>query len=247
MPIVFVVCIPIVTLPHVPTTSCLRRSRLSASIKLGSRSCICSCRKPTLFELLQQMSSHGSEKGRASEDLGRSSSWGADRRGEYRTRLRREASAGSERTGDWQWVRQPEAQWSASGGATDRSDHSTPWTLWERVQDKRTRQEGDAMSVRSDSKQSWGNRGYRPVEPARAEQDCPPREWERYPQVDPAPACEQAPTYTQEEKRAGAPWQSWTAATHSWAPASWSWHESGAKSDYGPYWKQERAWSESGS
>ena len=71
------------------------------------------------------------------------------------------------------------------------------------------------MSVQSDSKQSWGKRGYRQVESARAEQDCPARHWERYPRVDPAPRCEQAPTYTQEEKRAGAPWQSWV-------PAPWS-------------------------
>ena len=171
----------------------LFRSHLSASTELGSCMCIASCRKSGLLKLLKQMSSHGSEKRRASEDPGRSSSWGADRRGEYQTRPRREASAGSQRTDDWQWVRQPATQWSASGGAMDRSDYSTPWTLWERVQEKRSRQEGDAMSVQSDSKQSWGKRGYRQMESARAEQDCPARHWERYPDVDPAPTCEQTP------------------------------------------------------
>ena len=174
MPFVFVVFIYIVVLPHESTTSRLSCSRLSANTKLGSRSCISSDRNPTLCELLQQMSSHGSERRRASEDPRRSDSWGTDRRGEDQTRPRREASAGSQRTSDWQWEDRSEGQWRSHDEKTE-SDQSKP--LWKNVQPKRGRPEEDAMSVQSEPKQSWSRRGHHPTEFARAEQGCPPREW----------------------------------------------------------------------
>ena len=141
---------------HLHCRMCLQpavlfRSHLSVSTKLRSRICILSCRTSGSLKLLQQMSSHGSEKRRAPEDSGRSDAWETWRQDEYHTRQRREASASTQRSDDWQWVRQQATQWTASGDMTDRSDSSKPWTLWEKVQERKRRPDEDAMSVQSDA------------------------------------------------------------------------------------------------
>lgn len=185
------------------------------------------------------MSSRGSETRRAQGDPERSGIWQDRCYDENPSWQRREASTSTQGSGSWLWVPDAPKEETGSSAGESHAPSSEAWTLWKDVDKAKYRTEKGA-DTRSGSRRSWNPQEYREPTCDRSEQDCPAREWERYPED------EQVPKYTQDEKRHDPLWQS-TSRYQAWKSSSWVTHESVAKSESGSHWRTGGIWSDQGS